>query len=267
MTTLENAAAVLKLFSTQGISQGHPGLSFSDVVENLKLPKSTVSRLLMTMETEGRLERDPDSRLYRIGKLLLAVSSHYLSAPLVDSASPYMTQLSQLTQCTGYISMLEGRDIMVMRMFPGRTYLQVVTPAGSLLPAHETAIGRAILARYTDDEVLERFNGKYQVSSANAPASMDGLLARLAEVRRTGLSFANNETLLGISSLACSIFNKHRNETVGLCLSFPSPAQGKEIPQGIKEGLIAVTRQIAEKLGDEYWRIPKAAMSRQGNDQ
>lgn len=134
MTTLENAAAVLKLFSKQGISQGHPGLSFSDVVENLKLPKSTVSRLLMTMETQGLLERDPDSRLYRIGKLLLAVSSHYLSAPLVDLASPYMTQLSQLTQCTGYISMLEGRDIMVMRMFPGRTYLQVVTPAGSLCP-------------------------------------------------------------------------------------------------------------------------------------
>lgn len=256
MTTLENASAVLKLFSRQGIRQGHPGLSFSDVVENLKLPKSTVSRLLMTMETEGLLERDPDSRLYRIGKLLLAVSSHYLSTPLVDTASPYMTQLSQLTQCTGYISMLEGRDILVMRMFPGRTYLQVVTPAGSLLPAHETAIGRAILARNSDDEVMQRFHGEYQVNSVNAPASMALLLARLAEVRNTGVSFANNETLLGISSLATSIFNKHRNETVGLCLSFPSPAQGKEIPQGIKEGLIAVTRQLAEKLGDEYWHLP-----------
>lgn len=254
MTTLENAAAVLKLFSTQGIRQGHPGLSFSDVVENLKLPKSTVSRLLMTMETQGLLERDQDSRLYRIGKLLLAVSSHYLSAPLVDSVSPYMTQLSQLTQCTGYVSMLEGRDIMVMRMFPGRTYLQVVTPAGSLLPAHETAIGRAILARFSDEDVILRFNGEYQVNSVNSPANMDLLLARLAEVRQTGLSFANNETLQGISSLATSIFNKHRNEMAGLCLSFPSPEQGKNIPEGIKEGLIAVTRQIAEKLGDEYWQ-------------
>jgi IclR family KDG regulon transcriptional repressor len=254
MTTLENAAAVLKLFSTQGIRQGHPGLSFSDVVENLKLPKSTVSRLLMTMETQGLLERDQDSRLYRIGKLLLAVSSHYLSVPLVDSVSPYMTQLSQLTQCTGYVSMLEGRDIMVMRMFPGRTYLQVVTPAGSLLPAHETAIGRAILARFSDEDVVQRFNGEYQVNSVNSPANMDLLLTRLAEVRQTGLSFANNETLQGISSLATSIFNKHRNETVGLCLSFPSPEQGKDIPKGIKEGLIAVTRQVAEKLGDEYWQ-------------
>ena len=59
MSTLENATSVLKLFSRQGVSQGHPGLSFSDVVSSLQLPKSTVSRLLMTMETQGLLERDP----------------------------------------------------------------------------------------------------------------------------------------------------------------------------------------------------------------
>jgi len=253
MSTLENATAVLKLFSRQGVSQGHPGLSFSDVVSNLQLPKSTVSRLLVTMEGEGLLERDPNSRLYRIGKLLLAISSHYLSTPLVDATSPYMTQLSQLTQCTGYVSILEGRDIMIMRMFPGRTFLQVVTPAGSLLPAHETAIGRAILARYSDDDVRQRYCGEYQVNSVNSPKSIELLLARLAEIRQNGLSFANNETLQGISSLATSIFNKHRNEIVGVGLSFPSPAEGKDIPEGIKEGLIAVTRKIAEKLGDDEW--------------
>lgn len=76
---------------------------------------------------------------------------------------------------------------------------------------------------------------------------------RLAEIRQTGLSFANNETLQGISSLATSIFNKHRNEIVGLGLSFSSPSEGKGIPDGIKDGLIAVTRKIAEKLGDDDW--------------
>ena len=53
MTTLENAAAVLKLFQRFGVAQGHPGLTFTEVVEALGLPKSTVSRLLATMESEG----------------------------------------------------------------------------------------------------------------------------------------------------------------------------------------------------------------------
>lgn len=254
MTTLENASAVLKLFAQKGIRQGHPGLSFSDVVEQLGLPKSTVSRLLMTMETQGLLERDPDTRLYKIGRLLLAVSSHYLSTPLVDAASPYMALLSQQTQCTGYISMLEGREIMVMRMFPGRTYLQVVTPAGSLLPAAESAIGRAILARYSDEEVVERYREGYQVNSPNSPQTLEDLLTYLAAIRKAGWAYANNETLQGISTLATSIKNKHRNETVGMCLSFPSPHDGKEMPAGIREGIVEVTRQLAEKLGDEYWQ-------------
>jgi IclR family KDG regulon transcriptional repressor len=253
VTTLENASAVLKLFAQKGIRQGHPGLSFSDVVEQLGLPKSTVSRLLMTMETQGLLERDPETRLYKIGKLLLAVSSHYLSTPLVDACSPYIQQLSKQTQCTGYISMLEGRDIMVMRMFPGRTYLQVVTPAGSLLPAAETAIGRAILARQTNQQVIDRYREGYRVSSPNSPQTLEALLATLAEIREKGWSFANNETLQGISTLATSISNKHRNETVGLCLSFPSPFDGNDLPAEIREGIVAVTRQVAEKLGDEYW--------------
>ena len=60
MTTLENAAAVLKLFSQQRVMHGQPGIAFSDVVEQLALPKSTVSRLLQTMENQGMLERDPD---------------------------------------------------------------------------------------------------------------------------------------------------------------------------------------------------------------
>lgn len=254
MTTLENAAAVLKLFAQKGIRQGHPGLSFSDVVEQLSLPKSTVSRLLMTMETQGLLERDPETRLYKIGHLLLAVSSHYLSTPLVDACSPYIAQLSKQTQCTGYISMLEGRNIMVMRMFPGRTYLQVVTPAGSLLPAAETAIGRAILARYTDREVTERYQEGYRVNSPNSPQTLQQLLTCLQEIRQKGWSAANNETLQGISTLATSVANKHRDEKVGICLSFPSPHESGDLPAEIREGIMAVTRQIAQKLGDEYWR-------------
>lgn len=254
MTTLENASAVLKLFAQKGIRQGHPGLSFSEVVEQLVLPKSTVSRLLLTMETQGLLERDPETRLYKIGSLLLAVSSHYLSTPLVDACSPYLAQLSKQTQCTAYISMLEGKDIMVMRMFPGRTYLQVVTPAGSLLPAAETAIGRAILARYTDQQVIERYQDGYRVNSPNSPQTLDELLTLLAEIRKTGWASANNETLQGISTLATSIANKHRNEMVGLCLSFPSPHEKGVLPAGIREEIMTVTRQIAEKLGDAYWQ-------------
>lgn len=99
MTTLENAAAVLRLFQHKGVTQGHVGLSFSEVVEALNLPKSTVSRLLATMESQGLLERNADTRGYHIGRVLLAAAGHYLSAPLVDSVSAAMVRPAAWVTC------------------------------------------------------------------------------------------------------------------------------------------------------------------------
>lgn len=254
MTTLENASAVLKLFSQRRMTHGQSGISFSDVVEQLGLPKSTVSRLLQTMESQGMLERDPASRLYRIGHVLLSVASGYLSTPLVESAAVLMAQLNQLTFCTGYISMLEGREGRVMRTFPGRHFLQVVTPVGVCSPAAATSVGRAMLARESDEQVCERFAAGYQATTANSPQTLDVLLQKLAQVRRQGWSLARNEMLPGISSLATSVANKHRNETVGLCLSFPSQTEDQPYSPQVLEALMAVSRQLAVKLGDEYWQ-------------
>ncbi|EFE98211.1 IclR family transcriptional regulator [Serratia odorifera] len=254
MTTLENAAAVLKLFSRQHMTHGQPGISFSDVVQQLALPKSTVSRLLQTMENQGMLERDAQNRMYKIGRLLLTVSSHYLSTPMVDNAAAGMVQLSGLTSCTGYISMLDGSEIVVMRVFPGRHFLQVVTPVGSRSPAAETSVGRALLAREDDAQVAERFAAGYRVASPNAPQTLAALLQKLAQIRQQGWSLARNETLQGISSLATTVTNKHRSETVGLCLSFPTQSVEQPFAAEVLLELMTVSRQLAEKLGDDYWR-------------
>lgn len=141
-----------------------------------------------------------------------------------------------------------------MRMFPGRHFLQVVTPAGYRSPAAETSVGRAILARESDEQVRARYAGGYRAASPNAPQTLDALLQKLQQVRRQGWSLARNETLNSISSLATALVNKHGSETVGLCLSFPS--QGEEqpfVPEVLAE-LTAVSRQLAEKYGDDYWQ-------------
>ncbi|ANI29496.1 IclR family transcriptional regulator [Yersinia entomophaga] len=252
MSTLENASAVLKLFSKQNVMHAHPGISFSDVINQLGLAKSTTSRLLMTMESEGLLERDPDTRLYHIGRLLLSISSQYLSTPLVDMAASMMIKLSQITRCTGYISALDGQEIMVLRMFQGQQFLPVVTPVGTRSPAAETSVGRAILARQSDDEVREHF-GSYKPRSANAPQNLAALLDKLATARQVGWTFARNETLQGVSSIATNISNKHRSETIGLCLSFPSSDEPPFYPSEYVEALISTTRLLAEKLNDDYW--------------
>lgn len=253
MTTLENAAAVLKLFTRRGLSQGLQGLTFTEVANALGLPKSTVSRLLSTMEREGMLDRDPLTRCFYPGQMLISVASGYLSTPLVDGASSVMARLAAESSCTGYISVLEGREIIVMRMFQGRMFIQVVTPPGSRLPAAETSVGRAILARYSDDYVSKLYADHWQVSSPNSPQTLEQLLAELAKIRQHGWSLARNETLQGICAVATTVSNKHRGETVALSLAFPVGSQPVPPQPDRLDALKKVTQQLAGQFGDPLW--------------
>lgn len=249
MTTLENAAAVLKLFHRYGVTQGQPGLTFTGVVDALALPKSTVSRLLSTMEAQGLLERDPDSRCYHVGRTLISVVSHYLATPLVESLSGAMTRLASEMGCMGYISVLDGRDVLVMRMYHGRQFTQLVTPPGSRMSASGTSTGRALLAQLTDEAVRARFADAWQPASANSPQTLDALCETLAEIRQQGWALARNETLPGLSSLAVTVDNKHRGERVSLCLSFPSQDAAPGYPEALLNQLRALAAETAEKYG------------------
>ncbi|QGY28200.1 IclR family transcriptional regulator [Pantoea cypripedii] len=249
MTTLENAAAVLKLFQRFGVTQGHPGLTFTEVVDALDLPKSTVSRLLATMESQGLLERDPDSRCFHIGRVLLSVAGHYLSTPLVDSASGAMARLAASTGCMGYISVLDGHDIIVMRMYHGRLFTQLITPPGTRMPAAGTSTGRVLLAQSSDEVVRERFASEWHAASQNSPLDPDALCAELATIRQQGWALARNETLPGISSIAVAVTNKHRGESVALCLSFLSQEAAPGYPEALLNELRATAALMAEKYG------------------
>ncbi|QDY41159.1 IclR family transcriptional regulator [Candidatus Pantoea soli] len=249
MTTLENASAVLRLFQRAGITQGHPGLSFTEVVTALALPKSTVSRLLATMESEGLLERDPDSRCYRIGRVLLSVAGHYLSTPLVDSASAPMARLAASSGCMGYISVLDGNDVLVMRMFHGRFFTQLVTPPGTRVSVTGTSTGRVLLAQLSDEQVRQRFADNWQAASPNSPRHLDALCQELARIRQQGWALARNETLPGISSLAVAITHKHRGESAALCLSFLSQEAAPGYPEALLSELRATAALMAEKYG------------------
>ncbi len=250
MTTLENATAVLKLFHQHGMVQGQQGLSFSDVVTTLKLPKSTVSRLLAAMESQGLLERNPDTRCFHLGQMLLSLASHYLSTPLVDGASAMMAKLAAESSYTGYISVLEGREVMVMRMFQGRMFVQAVTPPGSRFPAVETSVGRAILSRYSDDDVRKLYAGAWRVRSANSPQTLEQLLAELGRIRERGWAMACSEALPGIGAISTTLSNKHRGEIVALSLSFPTQSQDQLFIPTALDALQMVTRQLAAQYGD-----------------
>lgn len=249
MSTLLNASSILRLFAPDRLE-----ISVTDVSNLLGMPKSSVSRLLKAMLEAGLVTRMENSPRYKVGNLLFEISRLYrLSSSLIDTADDALKEICQQTGHTGYISVLDGADVLVIRMLQGSHALRVFTPLGQRVPAFAAANGRTLLARLSDDRVREEHVDGIAASSPNSPQSIDDLLAALDLVRRRGWAEANDEAISGVGSLSVSVADPETGEAIGLCISYPASNITPEEKSRITALLTTAARRIASRFDDPFF--------------
>ncbi|MBX3453634.1 IclR family transcriptional regulator [Ferrovibrio sp.] len=249
MSTLANATAILRLFAPNRLE-----VSVTDASRILGMPKSSASRLMKAMMEEGLLSRMENSPRYKVGNLLFEISRLYrLNSSLIEVSDQALKAIGQDTGHTGYISILDGSDVLVIRAHQGSHPLRVFTPLGQRAPAFATAIGRALLARLSDERVRELYPEGITPPSANAPQTMDELLSALADVRRNGWAQAVDEAIVGVGTIAVSVSDSEAGETIGFCLSFPASTISEAEKQRITSLLVSSARRIASGFNDKFF--------------
>ncbi|KUY58982.1 hypothetical protein WS45_10730 [Burkholderia sp. RF2-non_BP3] len=249
MGSLENTSAIFQL-----LTRLRRAVTVSDVVQYLDMPKSSASRVLKQMAEQRLLERDPGTLAYGPALMLLELA-HMVraSTPLLSMMDKALSGLCEQTGHTGYISVLDEQEVVVLRVHPGIHPLRVVTFPGQRGPAWAGSTGRALLAREPDESVAHRFAGGLPATSSAAPDTVAELLRRIAETRRTGFSVALDESLPGIGAVGCAVGDPSSGESLAFSLTFPLTMS---TPAEI-ERLAAMTREQASQLGrtvgDPYW--------------
>src|SRR6201989_1175589 len=140
--SIERAAAILRLLSGRS-----KRLGVVDLAGELGLSKGTVHGLLRTLQHVGFVEQDSDSGKYQLGAALLHMGSSYLDGnELRTRALNWSDSLASRTHESVRIGTLhEGQVLIVHHVFRPDDSLQALE-VGALLPAHATAIGKALLA-------------------------------------------------------------------------------------------------------------------------
>jgi DNA-binding IclR family transcriptional regulator len=221
----------------------------------LGLPKSSVSSLMRAMRDAGPLSGVGNAPRYRIGTLLFEIGRlHRQNSTLISLVDPALAEICRATGHTGYVSMLDGADVLELRMHPGRQALRVVTTLGSPAPAFATANGRVLLARLSDEEVTALHPGLLVPPSPTAPQTMPDLLARLAQIRRTGWCEAIDEAIPSVHSAAVTVEGAENAETLAFCLSFSAPQVAEIELQRMITMLTEAARRVAERVDDALWR-------------
>lgn len=138
---LERGLRVLCEFSRENRT-----LSAPELARRFNLPRSTVFRLLTTLESMGFLEKAEGGRDYRLGLAVLRLGFEYLaSLELTQLGTPLLQRLCEELRTPCNLVVRDGRSIVyVAKVAPPTPFASSVT-VGTRLPAHATVFGRILL--------------------------------------------------------------------------------------------------------------------------
>jgi DNA-binding IclR family transcriptional regulator len=244
--SIERAAAILRLLSGRNRRIG-----VVEMAGQLGLPKATVHGILRTLRDVGFVEQDPESGKYQLGAALLHMGSSYLDGnELRTRALNWSDALASRSHESVRIGTLhEGRVLIVHHVFrpdDSRQALEV----GALLPAHATAIGKALLAE------MEYLASEVELT-AFTPATLtdlDSLKSALAETRARGWAAAVEELVEGEVSIA-AVIKDRRDVAVG-AIGISGPVERLCDEAGPRLELVSYVREAARAVSRDLGAIP-----------
>jgi DNA-binding IclR family transcriptional regulator len=242
--SVERALDVLLCFTNQT-----PELSMTQIAELVGINKSTVHRLLATLERKRFVERDPLTGLYRPGIRFLQVA--YLTLEHNDLrrlAIPYMIQLCEQQRENVNLAILDDIDVTYVHVMESPQRVKLAATSGQRLPAFCTASGKAILAFIPEENVkriLERGAPQYTPRTLTSPQEF---FKDLHLTRERGFAISEQEFEDGINAIAAPIFDRNQQPIASLSVAGPAYRLTCERMLAISPALLATTREIAQAV-------------------
>ncbi|MFE5769054.1 IclR family transcriptional regulator [Streptomyces sp. NPDC056485] len=184
-----------------------PGLhSLADIQHDLGLPKSSLYMLLRTLVNLGWVETDATGTRYGIGVRALLVGSSYIDGDeVVAAARPTLDRLSDDTTETIHLARRDGTSVVYLATRPSQHYLRPFTRVGRRLPVHSTALGKALLATHSDDEVRTLLPRRLEAVTEHTITDRERLVDELALVREQGYAVDREENTLGLRCFGVAV--------------------------------------------------------------
>lgn len=199
ISVLDRVTAVFDAFGEED-----EGLGVSELARRANLPKSTVSRLAADLVAQRFLDRD-GAKLYLGTRLFELAMTVEQPRRLRHLALPVMTELRDATGQTVNLAVLEGADVVFVAIVRGESASKPLARMGGRLPAHATALGKAILACSPQDVVERVIRGGLEVRTPHTTSEPSALRRELIEIRRLGVATENEECAIDRACAASPI--------------------------------------------------------------
>lgn len=229
------------------VLQGGRRMSLGEIASAIELAPSTVHGLVRTLLAHGMVQQELDSGRYRLGPATLRMGNVYLDTLELRSRVAVWTEgLARRTGCAVRTGVLLFDEVVVVAHEPRPDGTRQMPEVGIVIPAHASALGKALLAYAADYP-----SGELRGMTGETVTDADELAAQLAQIRGTGIATEAEEAVLGECSVAATIFDAS-GEAAG-AIALVVPAARWPLEQEAVDALRDTARTVSRELGAPVW--------------
>jgi DNA-binding IclR family transcriptional regulator len=213
---LSRAAAVLRVVANEP-----EGVGLSEISRRTDLARSTIQRIVRSLEDESFIENGSQRGKYIIGSGLLSLAG-FARVDVAQVAQPFLQQLALDVDETVDLSVLRGRFAVFVGHIAGTHRLSALSSIGTEFPLHSTANGKALLAHLDPQERAEVLAATLAGYTPKTIVDHDDLDMEIRQVELNGISFDLEEHTTGV----CAIGTGFRDPSGKVfAISIPVPSQ------------------------------------------
>jgi IclR family KDG regulon transcriptional repressor len=225
-------------------------VAFTEIFKELPFSRTTVHRILYSLEKLGYVEKDDVTSYYR-----LTAKFFNLTGPIVhfqhlqSVAKPVLQNLVFSHAETSSLAVIENGQITYIDVHQSPSALRFVSSPGDRNPVHCTALGKAILAFLPQSELNAILNKHpFVTKTPKTITSKTRFLKHLASVREQGVAFDMEENSNGVICIAAPIFDRTGQVFAACSMSGPTTRMTPKlnaVKNDIRAAALTITRMLS----------------------
>ncbi|MDR1730590.1 MAG: IclR family transcriptional regulator [Synergistaceae bacterium] len=215
---MDSVQRIVTLIET--LMETEDDMGIRDIARRVGIPKSTVQRLLNSLEEEGWVAQDAKTQRYRIAlRFLVFAETWRLKLELTRRARGVMDELCAQSHQTILLLVQDGtRGVCLHRTEPERT-IKLVAEVGKTFALHAAACGKILLAfspAALQEKILASTLFSYTPMTLTEPSL---LKEEIEKIRRRGYALSFEEMTPGAAEIAVPLQDTRGNLVAALSMA------------------------------------------------
>jgi DNA-binding IclR family transcriptional regulator len=229
----------------------HQELGITEIANQLGFNKSTVYRLLGTLESEGFVRKVNDNRymlswkMFELGMVVSAFGGDHQI--ILETLQSIVNQTGE----TAHLAVLDNGEVLYIEKIESPYTLRMPSSIGRRVPTHCTALGKVLLANLDDSECLSLIYGKtLKAFTKHTITNPDQLRQELQKIRTDGYAIDSEELELGLICIAAPIIDDKGKICGAVSIAGPS----SRIEQNLESNIAALRKEaknLSHSLGSK----------------